>query len=105
MMIRVMLPPRLFAIRTKKIIRRLYYHWARLITQYPVRIILTSILLTVLSAVSFLIKTPFTIGTLSTRSDDFHQNRPQSYVLQFAMFAVRFIVTECICISYIVCKN
>ena len=74
------------SIRAKKVTRRVYYHWARLITQYPVRIICTSILLTLLSAVSFLVKTPFTIGTVSTKTDDFAQNAPMSYVLQFAMF-------------------
>jgi hypothetical protein len=70
---------------TGRLTRRVYYQWARLVTQYPIRVTSASVFIALLAALSFAIKTPFTVGNYDLANGNPKTNNPKNYILQFSL--------------------
>ena len=66
--------------QSNRLIRRSYLQWSKIVATYPLHVVSCSLLVTMICAISFFVKTPFTIGVIS--ADKVQENVPKAFVLQ-----------------------
>ena len=71
---------RLVTSQSNRIIRRSYLQWSKIVASYPLHVVSCSVLVTLICAISFFVKTPFTVGVIS--AENINENVPEAFVLQ-----------------------